>query len=178
VTTTTIGGLTVAARGDLEIVMTRAFRAPAQLVFDAWTKPEHVKRWFGPSDWIVDPCEIDLRPGGKYRFVMRKDTTSQSPTQYSAVNDEMCIYGQYMDIDAPRHLVCTENFEEPYFESMGAGTINTLTLAEESGTTMLEATSRYKSREARDVVLNESGMASGVAESFDRMEALLAELSR
>ncbi len=176
-TTTTINGLTVEGKGDLEILMTRAFKAPAQLVFDCWTKPEHMKRWFGPSDWTLPVCDIDLRPGGKYRFVMKKDAKADNPTEYSATNDEMCIYGEYIDVEAPTRLVCTENFEEPYFESMGSGTINTLIMKEEGDTTTMYATTLYKNREQRDVVLNESGMAGGAAESFGRMEELLKTLS-
>jgi uncharacterized protein YndB with AHSA1/START domain len=88
----------------------------------------------------------------------------------------MGMYGEYREIDAPTRLVCTENFEEPYFESMGAGTINTLTMQEKGATTTMYATTLYKSREARDVVLNESGMAGGAAESFGRMDELLKTL--
>lgn len=169
---TTIDGLTVEAQGDLEILMTREFKAPARLVFDCWTKPEHIKRWFGASDWTMEICDIDLRPGGQYRYFMRKN--ADGGDKYTG--DEMSMYGEYREIDAPTRLVCTENFEDPYFESMGAGTINTLTMEEAGSITTLQAVTLYKSREVRDVVLNESGMAGGAAESFNRMEELLKTL--
>jgi uncharacterized protein YndB with AHSA1/START domain len=164
---TTINGLTVEPRGDLEILMIRDFRAPKRLVFDCWTKPEHVKRWFGPEAWTLDVCDIDLQPGGAYRFHMVRKGSGE----------EMGIYGEYRSINTPDEFSCTENFEEPYFESMGAGTINTVTLDERDDVTHMVAATLYKSREARDIVLNESGMAEGASESFGRMEALLKTLS-
>lgn len=171
---TTVNGLTVEPRGDREILMIRDFRAPKRLVFDCWTKPEHVKRWFGPEAWELDVCEIDLRVGGAYRFHMVRKESSESG---GYEGQEMGIYGEYRSVDAPNEFSCTEAFEEPFFESMGSGTINTLTLEERDAVTRMVAATLYKSREARDVVLTESGMAEGAAESFGRMEALLKTLA-
>jgi uncharacterized protein YndB with AHSA1/START domain len=157
-------GLIVSTPSDLEITMTRTFEAPAQLVFDAWTRPEHVRRWFGPRDWTIDVCDIDLRVGGKWRFHMRRG------------DEQMGLYGEYLEIGPPGRLVNTELFEEPYFEEMGAGTINTLILTEDGGVTTMEATSLYKSKEQRDTVLA-TGFEEGAGESFDRMAELLQTLT-
>jgi len=158
-------GLTVTLPSDLEIVMTRVFDAPRHLVFDAWTKPEHLKRWFGPRGWTMPVCEIDLRPGGPWRFFMRKDDGS-----------EMGMYGEYREVVPPERLVSTEFFEGAEFEEMGGGTINTLTFEERGGQTTMTTTVLYKSREARDAVL-QTGMEDGVAESFDRLAELLQTLA-
>lgn len=173
-TSTTVNGLTVEPRGDLEILMIRDFNAPKRLVFDCWTKPEHVRRWFGPEAWALDVCDIDLRVGGAYRFHMIRQESSEAG---GYEGQEMGIYGEYRSIDAPDEFSCTEIFEEPYFESMGCGTINTIKLDEREGVTHMVASTLYKTREQRDVVLNESGMADGASESFGRMEELLKTLA-
>ena len=158
--------LTISSTNDFDIVMTRAFNAPARLVFEAWTKPEHVRRWLlGPDGWEMDVCEIDLRVGGTYRFHMRTfDGT-----------DEMGFYGEYRAIEAPRHLANTEIFEEPYFEEMGSGTENTLDFTEKDGVTTQVQTSVYRTKEQRDRAL-QTGMEEGAAQSLDRLEELLQTL--
>ena len=159
-------GLKITTPTDLEIVMTRDFQAPRQLVFDAWTNCEHLKRWWGPPTWSLPECEIDLRAGGRWRYLMRGEG-----------GEEMGMYGEYIEVAAPTRLVSTENFEGEWFEPMGGGTINTMVLEERDGTTTMTVTSRYKSKEARDGVL-QFPMEEGVEESFKRLDELLAELSR
>lgn len=153
--------LTVTTPSDREIVMTRVFDAPRRLVFDAHTKPELVQRWLlGPPGWSMPVCEIDLRVGGKYRYVWRRDTDGT----------RMGMGGVYREIVAPERIVNTERFDEPWYPGEGLGT---LVLTERQGKTTLTNTMRYESRAARDGVLK-SGMEKGVAVSYDRLAELLA----
>jgi uncharacterized protein YndB with AHSA1/START domain len=159
------GALKLTASGDREIVMTRDFDAPRQLVFDAWTKPELVRRWLlGPEGWTMPVCEIDLRVGGAYRYVWRH---LQNGT-------EMGMGGIFREIAAPERLVATERFDQSWYPGEA---VSTLMLVEQSGRTTLTQTVRYESREARDVVLK-SPMEQGVAASYDRLEELLASSAR
>jgi uncharacterized protein YndB with AHSA1/START domain len=156
------GKLTVAAAGEREIVMTRAFDAPRRLVFDAFTKPELVRRWLlGPDGWSMPVCEIDLKVGGRYRFVWRRD----------ADGSEMGMGGAYREIVIPERIVNTEKFDESWYPGEAVGTV---VFSEEGGRTTVTQTVRYESREARDGVLK-SPMESGVAVSYDRLESILAE---
>ncbi|HEV2750013.1 MAG TPA: SRPBCC family protein [Gemmatimonadales bacterium] len=153
--------LTVTTSSEREIVMTRVFDAPRQLVFDAHTKPDLVKRWLlGPPGWSMPVCEIDLRVGGKYRYVWRRDSDGT----------QMGIGGVYREIVAPERIVNTERFDEAWYPGEGLGT---LVLVERGGKTTLTNTMRYESRAARDAILK-SGMETGVAASYDRLAELLA----
>jgi uncharacterized protein YndB with AHSA1/START domain len=154
------GTLKVTTHGDREIVMTRVLDAPRRLVFDAFTKPELVKRWLlGPPGWSMPVCEIDLRVGGSYRYVWRH------------VNgNEMGMGGVYREIVAPERIVATEKFDESWYPGEAVGT---LLLVEQGGKTTITQTVLYESREARDGVLK-SPMESGVAAGYDRMAELLA----
>ena len=127
----TSGKLKVTASSDLEIVMTREFNAPRALVFDAFTKPEHLTRWFGLRDEKMFVCDVDLRVGGKWRYVL------------SMGEQEMGMYGEFLEIDPPRRLVQTENFEGEFFEMMGSGTVNTMALEERDGVTTMRITILY-----------------------------------
>ena len=154
------GDLKVTAQGDREIVMTRVFNAPRALVFDAWTKPELVKRWLlGPDGWTMPVCEIDARPGGKYRYVWKHSTNGT----------QMGMSGTYVEVKRPDRIVSTEIFDEAWYPGEGR---NTLTLVEADGKTTMTATSRYESKTTRDAVLK-SPMESGVRASYDRLEKVL-----
>jgi uncharacterized protein YndB with AHSA1/START domain len=156
------GTLKMTAPRDREIVMIRVFDAPRTLVFDAFTKPELVKRWLlGPPGWSMPVCEIDLKVGGAYRYVWRH-----------ADGREMGMGGVYREIVPQERLVCTELFDEAWYP--GEALITT-TLAEKDGRTTLTTTMLYVSREARDSVLK-SGMERGVAASYDRLAELLASI--
>ncbi len=157
--------LTITTPSDREIVMTRVFDASRHLVFDAWTKCEHLKRWFGPKSWTMPVCEIDLRPGGAWRYLMRNTDGA-----------EMGMHGEYREIAAPERLVATEVFEGDDFEPMGGGTVNTLALIERDCKTTMTSTAFYKSKKARDRVL-EFPMEEGANESFDRLQELLQTIS-
>ena len=155
------GKLTVKALGDREIVIVREFKAPRQLVFDAFTKAELVRRWlFGPEGWSFAVCEIDLRVGGAYRYVWRKESTGET----------MGMGGVFREITPPGRLVSTERFDDPWYPGEGVGTIE---LVEQRGKTLMTQTVRYESRAARDAVL-QSPMESGLAAGYDRLETLLA----
>ena len=152
--------LKLTTRGDREIVITRAFDAPRKLVFDALTKPELVKQWLlGPDGWSMPVCEIDLKVGGKYRYVWRRDKDGT----------EMGMGGVYRDIVAPERIVATEKFDQSWYPGEAVGTS---VLTEQGGKTTLTQTILYESREARDGVLK-SGMEKGVVASYDRLANLL-----
>ena len=156
--------LRITTLGDRELVMTRAFDAPRKLVFDAFSKPELVKRWLlGPPGWSMPVYEIDLRVGGTYRYVWRDDTKGT----------KMGMGGMYREIVVPERLVCTERFDEAWYPGEAVGT---LVLVEQGGRTTITQTMRYQSREARDAVIK-SGMETGVAASYDRLAELLAATS-
>ncbi len=157
---TNTGTLQVATPTDREVVITRVFDAPRRLVFDAWTKPELVKRWLlGPPGWTMPVCDIDLRVGGAYRFVWRGDDGAS-----------MGMGGVYREIVSPDRLVCTQLFDEDW---TGGETLGTLVLTEHDGKTTLTNTVLYASKEARDAALS-TGMAEGVGASYDRLADLLA----
>ena len=153
----------VTTPSEQEIRLTRLFDAPRQLVFEAMTRPEHVKRWWGclGEGYSVPVCEIDLRIGGKWRFVNRHP------------NGEVAFYGEYREIAPPSRLVFTEIFEQ-FPDSVS---VVTAEFTEEDGKTRLTVTARYPSTKVRDTVLG-SGMSRGAAISYDRLEDLVAELQQ
>jgi uncharacterized protein YndB with AHSA1/START domain len=153
----------VTTPSDTDIVMTRVFDAPRHLVFEALTKPEHVRRWWGILDdkHSVAVCEIDLRVGGAWRFVGRGPD-----------GDIPAFYGEYREITPPERLVNTEFFE-PFPD---AGSVVTTVLTEEGGGTRLTVTASYPSKEVRDMVL-QTGMEHGAAISYDRLDEVAAGLA-
>src|SRR5207247_4681652 len=133
---------------DREIAMTRVFDAPRQLVFDAHTKPDLVRQWLlGPPGWSMPVCEIDLRVGGKYRYVWRHDRDGT----------EMGMGGVYREIVPPERIVNTEKFDEAWYP--GAA-VDTLVLAERGGRTTLTLTVPSDLRDERAAVL-QSGTGRG-----------------
>jgi len=153
--------LAIDTPSDREVLMTRAFDAPRELLWEMWTNPEHVPRWLlGPEGWTMPVCEIDLRPGGAWRFVWRKSE-----------GEEMEMTGVYREIDAPERLVHTESWGGDWPE-----TLNTLVLTEEEGRTTMELTISYPSKDARDAAL-QTGMSDGASISFDRLDRYLESLS-
>lgn len=154
------GSAKVTLPSDTEILITREFDAPAELIFEVWTTPEHVRNWWG---WETDPmtvCEIDLRVGGKWRYVAHND-------DYGDVD----FYGEYLEIERPHRLVTTEIFA-PYPDSPA---VTTLTLYEDDGLTRMTILVEYPSKEARDATIA-SGMESGLQHSLDRAEKILTSL--
>ena len=153
--------LNVSKQGDREIVMTREFDAPRTIVFDALTKPELIKRWLlGPPGWSMPVCEVDLKVGGAYRYVWRKDSDGTT----------MGMGGVFREIEPPQRIVNTELFDEPWYPGEA---IVTNSLVERGKATTLTLGILYQSAEARDAVLK-SGMERGVEASYDRLEGMLA----
>jgi len=153
--------LKIAPSGDRELVMTRVFDAPRRLVYDAHTKPELVRQWLlGPPGWTMPVCEMDVRVGGKYRWVWKSERDGTT----------MGMGGVYRDVTAPERLVSTEKFDEAWYPGES---LNTLVLVEQGGRTTLTQTMRYESREAREAVVK-SGMEKGVAASYHRPQPVLA----
>jgi uncharacterized protein YndB with AHSA1/START domain len=152
--------LTVSTPSDREIVMSRVFDAPRELVFEAHSSCEHMSNWWGPRKYEVASCEIDFRPGGEWQIVHR-----------GPGGEEHGFHGEFREILRPERIVWT--FE---YEGMpGHVSVETLTLEEHDGKTTVRATSVLDTIEDRDGML-ESGMESGAAESYDRLDAYLEVL--
>ena len=153
----------VTTPSETEIRMSRVFNAPRHLVFEAMSKPEHIKQWWGRlgEGYSVPECEVDLRVGGKWRFVNRHP------------NGEAVFYGEYREIQPPGRIVFTEIFAD-FPDSVS---IVTALLTDEGGKTRLSVTADYGSKEVRDIVQS-TGMTRGAAISYDRLEDLLATLQR
>jgi uncharacterized protein YndB with AHSA1/START domain len=147
-----VGAMTVTLKSDLEVELSRVFNAPRSLVFEAHSKPEHMKRWWGPRDTTMVSCEMDFRPGGAWRYVLRK-----------ASGQEYAFSGVYREIVPPELLSWTFSFE-----GAPGATVETLTFVERDGRTTLTATCRAGSIAERDGIVN-SGMEKGAAETYDRL---------
>ena len=154
----------VTTPSDCEITITRLFDAPRHLVFEAMTKPAHVRKWWGNLDdrYSVTVCEIDLHVGGAWRFV-----------GHGPEGPIPAFYAVYREINAPVRLDYTEIFE-PYPDGES---VVTQPLTEEGGKTRLTVTALYPSREVRDMVLK-TGMEKGAAISYDRLDDVASELQR
>lgn len=152
--------LHVTTPSDNEIVMTRLFRAPRRLVYDAFTQPELVRRWLGAvSGFTMPVCEIDLRVGGTYRYMWRGPDGSS-----------LGMSGVYLEIVPAERIVSTERFDEAWYDGEAVGTV---VFVEWNGQTTVTSTVRYASRGARDGVLK-SPMESGVAAGYDKLEEILS----
>lgn len=151
----------VSTPSDVEIQVERDFDAPRELVFDAFTKPELVRRWLlGPDGWTMPVCEIDLRPGGAYRYVWRKESTGH----------EMGMGGVFRAVIRPEKLVATEKFDDAWYPGEA---LDTTVFTERSRITKVTLTVLYESKEARDVATR-SGMERGMAAGYGRLEQVLA----
>ncbi|MGB9333471.1 MAG: SRPBCC family protein [Candidatus Acidiferrales bacterium] len=156
------GKLIVTTPSDREIAMTRTLDAPRELVFDAWTKPELLKRWlYGPDDWPFAVCEVDLRVGGALRFEWRHRG-----------GGIMALSGVYREIVPFERLVFTEVFDEDW---TGGETLVTMTFIEHDGKTTVTQSILYSSRAARDGALK-TAMEEGMAMSYNRLAEQLPSL--
>ena len=145
-----------------EVVITRTFPASADLVFEAMTNPEHIRKWWGAGHGTVTVCEVDLREGGAWHFAQRADSSG----------DEVSFSGHYKQIDRPGRLVHTERFDNidsPY-------SLIDSTYVEEAGRTTLRAVITYDSPETVQAVID-SGMEHGLQSSYDAIDDVLAELT-
>jgi uncharacterized protein YndB with AHSA1/START domain len=153
-----VGETTYTTPSDREVVTTRAFDAPRELVWEAWTSPEHLPKWLlGPEGWTMPVCVSDLRIGGAWQFVWRSEEDGS----------EMGMTGEYREITPPERLVSTQSWGEGWLE-----TLNTLVFTEEDGVTVVTQTILYASKEARDAALA-SGMREGMDSGFNRLDAYL-----
>lgn len=152
-----VGDTRMELHGDREIVISRTFRAPPRLVFEAWTDARHVRRWWAPKTRaeIVD-VTADVRVGGKYRYVLR------------AHGNEFAFSGEYREVAPPTRLVYTQVFEA--FPDMPA--IITVTFEAAAGHTRLVSRELYPSPEAREAALS-SGMEDGMRETMDQLDELV-----
>ena len=151
------GLTTYTTPSDREVLVTRVVSAPRRLVFAAWTEPRHLQRWLtGPEGWTMPVCEIDLRPGGRWRYVYRK-----------ASGKEMTLTGSVLEVLPPERLVTTESWGADWPD-----TVNTLVLTESEGRTTIELTITYVSKEARDAALS-TGAMDGMNRSFELLDELL-----
>jgi uncharacterized protein YndB with AHSA1/START domain len=152
---------------DEQILITREFDAPKELVYRAWTTPELVKRWWAGQRGEVTLAEIDLRVGGTWRYVM---TTSQGY--------ECAFHGEYREIVPNERIVTTEVYEMPDAEPLPAADepLNVITFSEADGRTTLELLVQCTTKELRDTIID-SGMESGMQESLDALEQVAIELS-
>lgn len=151
------GTLKVTLPSPTEILMTRVFDAPRHLVYEALTRPELLQRWMGPHGHNLIVCEVDLRVGGKWRWVFRDPE-----------GNELGMHGEYLELQPPDRTVHTEHMDG----FPGPGAVVTTTLTERDGKTTFEARIRAPSPEVRDAIVS-SGMEHGAAESYDRLAELL-----
>jgi uncharacterized protein YndB with AHSA1/START domain len=149
--------LTVTTPGDTQIVMTRSFDAPRERVFEAHSTCEHLKRWWARGNPV--DCDLDFRPGGHYRIV-----------EHAPDGNDYAFRGEYREIVAPERIVQTFEFEG----MAGHVMVETLEFTESDGRTTITSTSVFDSQADRDGML-ESGMESGARESYEALDALLAD---
>lgn len=159
-TATTTHSAVVTFPADTQILVTRDFNAPRHLVYRAHVEPDLVKRWWAGERGVVDQAEIDLRVGGRWRYVMTANE-----------GFEVAFHGEYREISEPERLVNTEIYEGA---PEGVGVVTT-TLTESDGRTTLTQLCEYGSREVRDAVID-SGMESGMQESMDALEQVAVSL--
>jgi len=149
-----------------ELVITRAFNGPARIVFDAWTRPELVIRWWAPASRDVEmvSCDADVRPGGRWRYVMRHGT-----------HGEFAFSGSYREVTPHSRLVHTELFEPAAAGPDDEGAVVTVTFDERDGKTHVVSHSLFPSAEVLDAVLA-TGMEGGMRETMDQLDVLVASL--
>ncbi len=154
---------TVERKSERELVVTRTFDAPARMVFEAWTKPELLQRWWVPKSIPVSmiSCEMDVRIGGGYRFVFVVDGDTSKP---------MAFFGKYLEVTPPSRLVWTND------EAGDSGAVTTVTFEEKAGKTLVIMSELFPSKEALDAELA-SGAKGGMSETFEQLDEVLVSLA-
>jgi uncharacterized protein YndB with AHSA1/START domain len=149
---------TVERKSERELVLTRTFNGPARIVFEAWTKPELLKRWWAPKSTGVPllSCEADVRVGGRYRFEFGHDASKS-----------MAFFGRYIEVTPHSRLVWTN-------EESHDGAVTTVTFEEKGDKTLLVLHELYPSKEALDEAI--AGMEGGMPEQFEQLDELLVTL--
>ena len=151
------GTLKVTTPTECEVRLVRTFNAPRHLVHDALTRPELIRRWYGPHGFAMTACDVDLRVGGKYRFAI------ETPDGRGVV-----MYGEFVEINPEGHSIRLERME-----GQDGHCVVVTTLTEENGRTTMNACEIYPSPQVRDFVIS-VGMEHGAAESYDRLAEMLA----
>jgi uncharacterized protein YndB with AHSA1/START domain len=155
--------MNLTTQGDREIVITREFNAPRDLVFRAMHEPALIRQWLlGPPGWTMPVCDVDLRVGGKFRYVWE-----------NADGVRMGMGGVFREVAAPERIVCSQLFDEDW---TGGEAVGTLVLIEKNGRTTMTNTIRYSSPEARTAVL-QTPMETGMAMGYDRLDGVLGNLA-
>ena len=155
--------LQITTPSDTEILMTRQFNAPQRLVWDAMTKPEHLRRWmFLPPGWTMASCEQDVRPGGKYRWAWNGPDGKQA----------MALHGVHREVVPHDRIVRTETFDMGC-PSQAGEQIGTMTFTERNGVTTMTIRVVYPSKAHRDGALA-SGMEHGMNAGLDKLDEMLA----
>jgi uncharacterized protein YndB with AHSA1/START domain len=163
---TSSGTATVSLPTDEQILISREFDAPRHLVYKAWTTPELVKRWWSANRGEVTLAEIDLRVGGRWRYVM---VTTDGGL-------EVGFHGEYREIVPNERIVSTEVYEGvPQGEGPEQGTLNTATFTEADGRTTLTILVEAPSKEIRDAIID-SGMEAGMQDALDLLEQVAVSL--
>ena len=159
------GTATVTLPSDTEILITREFNAPKHLVYEAWTKPEHIKRWWAGLRGETTLVEVDLRVGGTWRYVM-----------VATGGFEVAFHGEYREIVPNERIVSTEVYEgAPQGEGPEEGTLNTATFTEADGRTTVTVLVQAPSKEIRDAIID-SGMEAGLQDAMDLLEQVAISL--
>src|SRR6516164_3125713 len=153
---------TVERKSERELVVTRTFNGPARIVFEAWTKPELLKRWWAPKSFGLSmlSCEADVRVGGRYRFVFVFGNDASKPMEF---------FGKYIEVTPHSRLVWTNE------EGEDGGAVTTVTFEEKDGKTLLVMHDLYPSKEALDGAIA-SGSTGGMGETFEQLDELLVVL--
>jgi len=153
---------TVERKSERELVVTRTFDGPARIVFQAWTTPELIKRWWMPKSLGISfiSCEIDARTGGSYRFVFAHPTSKEP----------MAFFGKYLEVTPPSRLVWTND------EGGEGGAVTTVTFEEKAGKTLVTLCDLHPSKKALDDTIA-SGATSGFSESFGQLDEILVTLN-
>ena len=155
---------TVERRSERELVVTRVFNGPAHIVFEAWTRPELLQRWWAPKSFGISfvSCEADVRTGGTYRFVF----------SHPAAEQHVAFFGRYIDVTPQSRIVWTN-------EEGADGPISTVTFEEKDGKTLLVLRELYPSRQALDdAIASGSTGTSGAGEQFELLDELLITLMK
>jgi uncharacterized protein YndB with AHSA1/START domain len=161
--TTRNKSLQISTPSDEEIRITRSFDAPRMLVWDAYTRPELLKRWLGAMPgWSWAVCEMDVREGGRYRWAWRGPDGA-----------ELALGGEYLEVVPGERLVSTERYDQQWYEGDAVGTVE---FTESQGRTVLVTTLRYASKQVRDAVL-QSPATSGMESGYLVLDELLASIA-
>ena len=155
---------TVTLPNDRDVVVVRSFNAPRTLVFDAWTTPALVQRWLlGPPGWTMPVCEMDVRPGGKFKWRWRSEESGA----------EFGFSGEFREVVRPSRIVHVERYDPGDVGGEMGEALVTSELAEKNGVTTQKMTIRYESKAVRDAALK-TGMTDGMEQSFEKLDELLA----